>query len=114
MNPSGTIALDETVSLAFITKDDDHLYLRLSWQEGENSTSSLTMGSGVAPQKEFIYFWDDHKKTLWFADSEILYKIELTGAAQRSTKSTSRTTKSYRCYDDMPKEVPPLLQSLIK
>lgn len=114
VNPYGTTALDELISLSFILGDDSHLRLKLSWKTSENSSQSLTVGKGIAPHKAFIYFWDDSKKTLWFADSETLLRIELANAAEGHTKSTSQGIETYRDLHDFPEDAIPLIQSLLE
>jgi hypothetical protein len=113
-NPFGSRALDDKFSLSFFTKDsDDALYYRISWKPSETSSSSISSGSGVAPENKFIYFWDDARKVFWFASGDVLQKYDLSNAMDGSTSSRTTNLASYQHEEGFPTDMIPMIHELI-
>lgn len=114
-NPFVRVPLDDTISLSFFTKpEDDTLYFRLSWRESETSSSSLSSGSGVLPKQRYAYFWDDSAKVFWFADARFLQKFDMSKAKEGSTQTSTCNVTDYRGLKDLPPEMVPLIESLLR
>ena len=113
-NPLGTIALDDMFSLSFFTKDSNVLFWRLSWKPTDQSSSSVTSGSGVSPGAPFVYFWDDARETFWFATEKFLHKYDLSSAMTGSTMSRSVMIVDYKDEKDFPTQMAPMVESLLQ